>query len=86
MALASLSVSLYSSNPGCLIHVIVLMHFSMITGISEKLIFPSRKACTAISLAAFRVQGMLPPAYMASKASARLRNFFKSGARKLSMG
>jgi hypothetical protein len=45
----------------------------------KKLILSFRNAETAISFAAFKTQGLFPPFCSASKASARLRKFFKSG-------
>ena len=59
--LASASVAMYVSYEGLASNATVCIVLSIILGISRKLHLSSRNPLFTISLAAFTMQGMLPP-------------------------
>src|SRR5690242_9602386 len=83
--LASASLSKYSSKVGFCKNGILFIVFSTIAVISRKPIRLRKNANTAISLAAFKIQGRLPPLFNASSAKAKLRNVRISGSSKESV-
>src|SRR5437870_1939850 len=73
------SASMISSSVGRASPLCLASVFSTILAMSVKRILLERKACTAISSAAFKTAGKVPPWPAASRASARHGKRLKSG-------
>src|SRR5258708_285962 len=83
---ASPSLSKYSCMVGFSMNLIFSIVFSTIAVISKKPIRLRRKAHTAISFAAFNIQGILPALNKAWVAKAKFLKVLTSGSSKLRLG